>query len=83
MIKITVDCEDNYDVIDLKAGGSEILGFDFYISDEENPEEYITFIKDELKKNGLPLQSIRHHKVNMLTKSWTKEMISKSISKGY
>ena len=50
MIKIVVDCEEN-DPVDINAGGPMWLGFDFYINDTDNIEEYKSFIKEELKKN--------------------------------
>ena len=46
MIKIVVDCEEN-DPVDINAGGPMGLGFDFYINDTDNIEEYKSFIKEE------------------------------------
>ena len=80
MKKIVIDCERN-DIVDIKCGGPEYLGFDFFVEDE-NIENIITFIKEELKKNSLPLISINYYDTNN-TKVWTKEQISKCIKEGY
>ena len=80
MKKIVIDCERN-DIVDIKCGGPEYLGFDFFVEDE-NIDEMILFIKEELKKNNLPLISINYYDTNN-TKIWTKEQISECIKEGY
>ena len=82
MIKIVVDCEEN-DTVDINAGGPMWLGFDFYINDTDNIEEYKSFIKKELKKNNLPIDDIHSFNSSVVTKPWTKEMIAECIKKGY
>ena len=49
MIRIFVCCEPN-NIIDIKVGVDGGQGFDFYINNNDNPDEYISFIKDEIKK---------------------------------
>lgn len=82
MIKIVVDCEEN-DLVDINAGGPMWLGFDFYINDTDNVEEYKSFIKEELKKNNLPIDDIHSFNSEVTTKAWSKEMIANCIKKGY
>ena len=82
MIKIVVDCEEN-DPVDINAGGPMWLGFDFYINDADNIEEYKSFIKEELKKNNLPIDDIHSFNSGITTKAWSKEMIADCIKKGY
>lgn len=80
MKQITVDCERN-DPVDIKCGGPEYLGFDFFVNDAD-VDEIIEFIKSELNKNELPLISIESYDCPD-TSAWTKENISACIKEGY
>lgn len=87
MVRITVNCEPN-NIVDIKAGGPDWLGFDFYINDNDNQDDYISFIKDEIKKNNLPLDSIYANKCSKpfgmyADAAWHKKMISDCIKRGY
>lgn len=81
MKKIIVDCERN-DPVDIRCGGPQILGFDFFVKDE-NVDEMISFIKEQLKLNHLPLMAITTVFAPTEAKLWTKEMIAKCIKEGY
>ena len=81
MTKIVVDCERN-DIVDIKCGGPHILGYDFYVEDE-NVNELIEFIKEMLKKYKQPLMRISTIKNVTCTKTWDKENIEKCIKEGY
>lgn len=54
--KISVDVCRN-DPVDIRAGGPEWLGFDFFV-DKELSDEMIKFIKVSLEHLGLPVASI-------------------------
>lgn len=87
MIRISVYCEPN-DIVDIKAGGPDWQGFDFYINDNDNQDDYISFIKEEIKKNNLPLDSIYANKCSKsfsmyVGDAWDKKMISDCIKRGY
>ena len=81
MKKIIVDCERN-DPVDIRCGGPQILGFDFFVKDE-NVDEMISFVKEQLKLNHLPLMAITTVSAPTEAKLWTKEMIAKCIKEGY
>ena len=82
MKKIIVNCEYN-DPIDIKCGGPHILGYDFFI-DDVNVEEYIVFIKEQLKINKQPLMEISIRDENREgVHIWNKEEIQKCIKEGY
>ena len=83
MKQIVVNCEVN-DPVDIKCGGEPVLGYDFFIEDTENTEEYVSFIKEELKANNQPLMEIKVWDV-LASKGtiWTKDMIKKCIERGY
>ena len=54
--KISVDCIHN-DPVDIKAGGAEILGYDFFV-DEKDAERLVTVIKNAISELHLPLMGI-------------------------
>jgi len=58
-IHIGVDCAEN-DQQDIKCGGPQYLGYDFYISMEDNMSYIESQIKNSLKENSKPLVSISH-----------------------
>lgn len=77
--KIDVNCERN-DWEDIKCGGSPILGYTFYIDSDEDPDEYIEFIKKTMTELGRKkLMGINKSKGIEVEKVWTKEMIKKCI----
>ena len=79
MIKVIVDCENN-DPVDIRCGGSPILGYDFYVESSEGIED---FIREELKQNNQPCMNVKFEEIQYSTRVWTKEMISKCIKEGY
>jgi len=79
-IHIDVSCELN-DPVDVKCGGLPVLGYDFYISPDENIEEWKKFVMDCIKKYRRPFMGIstdirKDLPVDCL---WTKEMIDNCI----
>jgi hypothetical protein len=79
--KISVDICRN-DPVDVRAGGPEWLGFDFYV-DEKCSEEIIKFIKASLVVLELPLASIGVVDKLSLRKEevWDKDRILVSLNK--
>ena len=80
--KIVVDCAYN-DPVDVRAGGPKILGFDFYVKNEET-EEMIRFIEETLKETKVPLMSIGVIQQNLFLckkQIWTKTKIAECILK--
>ena len=80
-VQIYVDCIEN-DPVDVRCGGPEYLGFDFYVPETEK-ESMIEFIKDQLQEMELPLKNIycgesSEQKEN---KIWTKERIIVCLEK--
>ncbi len=54
--KIAVDCTEN-DPVDIKAGGPEILGYDFFVRESE-AEEKIKFIRAIIAELNVPLKDV-------------------------
>lgn len=79
--KLSVDCTPN-DPVDIKAGGPEWLGFDFFVKDTQ-AEEYIQYIKATLISLDIPLNSIYISDYFLLTEKelWNKERIYNVIKK--
>jgi len=80
--KISVDCAYN-DPVDVRCGGPECLGFDFFVKNTET-DEMIKFIIQTLKETNVPLMSIGVTQKNLfLTEKeiWTKTRITESILK--
>lgn len=80
--KISVDSVCN-DPVDIRCGGPEYLGFDFYVREDEIKEMAI-FISNTLNKYGVPLAGMTT--VGAVTslsedKVWTKERIEACIKK--
>jgi len=80
-VHIIVDCEKN-DSVDIRCGGPDMLGYDFYV-DPDNVNEMIEFIKKELEKQKQPLLNIQKVEHIFREKLWDKKSISECISKGY
>lgn len=81
-IFIDVSCERN-DWVDIKCGGPAILGYEFYVS----PDEDIEMVKNEIvkyiKKYHRPFMGISHYvrKNFDIQKLWTLERIEECIKK--
>lgn len=81
-IFIDVSCERN-DWVDIKCGGPAILGYEFYVS----PDEDIEMVKNEIvkyiKKYHRSFMGISHHvrKNFDIQKLWTLERIEECIKK--
>jgi hypothetical protein len=78
-IHIEVNCIQN-DWDDIKIGGPSVLGYDFYVSsDEEKTIDF--FIEKCIKKYDRPLIDIHHNveKDFSVEKLWTNDMIDECI----
>lgn len=80
-LHVDVSCERNDDFNDIKCGGAPILGYDFFVSPDENRDELYAFIRKCLRAYKRPLIGInmcvcRDFPVDKL---WTREMIEKCI----
>ncbi len=80
--KISVDCVYN-DPVDVRCGGPDTLGFDFFVQKEETTHMK-TFIKETLKSFNIPLISI-YISTDSIEKEpdsvWDEERITECISK--
>ena len=80
--KISVDSVYN-DPVDIRCGGPEYLGFDFFVKEEE-VKEMAVFIADTMNKYGVPLNGMNvvGAPVSLSeNKIWTKERIESCIQK--
>lgn len=80
--KISVDSVHN-DPVDIRCGGPDYLGFDFFVKKEE-ATEMASFIADTLDKYGVPLAGLNvYGNIHMLAedKVWTKKRIEACIKK--
>lgn len=80
--KISVDSVYN-DPVDIRCGGPEYLGFDFFVKENEI-KEMSNFIIDTLNKYGVPLNGMYVvGDVCLLSedKIWTKERIDECIKR--
>lgn len=78
-IKYEVNCRPNNSV-DIQCGGLVSISFDFYVDEKESIEKVIAFLREELKKNSLPLMSMvikGYHR--FAPKVWTKKDIAECI----
>lgn len=79
--KIAVDCIEN-DPVDKRAGGADVLGYDFFV-DEKETEMLVDVIKNTIEELKLPLMGINvlEDEVYSLTedKVWRKERIIECI----
>ncbi|PGK51110.1 hypothetical protein CN918_25310 [Priestia megaterium] len=80
---ISVDCERN-DERDIAAGGSEYLGYDFIV-DENQMEEMGRYIAYLVQKHSQPLHnmSIQYNDELREEHIWTVDQIEECIAKGY
>ena len=79
-LKIMVNCTHN-DPVDIKAGGPENLGFDFFVKSDD-VQEMITFITLTLQEYKIPLVNIGigQETVSLSPNEvWTKEKITECI----
>lgn len=80
--KIVVDCERN-DPVDIRIGGPQYLGFDFFVKDED-VDTLREVILAELHKNKIPCISISiEEETRSNAKIWDKEKIIECIKEGY
>lgn len=79
--KICVDCVPN-DPVDIRCGGPDYLGFDFFVK-EELTEEIKKFISITLETLDVPLTRMYiSEKIKLIEKDiWTKERIVETIKK--
>ncbi len=79
--KISVDCIKN-DPVDVKAGGAEILGYDFFV-EENDAERLVSLINTTINDLSLPLMGISILEKGKLTLSedqvWRDERIVQCI----
>ena len=77
--KISVDCVSN-DPVDIRCGGPEFLGFDFYVR-EENTKEMTKFIIMTLDNLEVPFVSIKVTGTAEVKEEdvWTKKRVVKAI----
>lgn len=78
-VLVKIDCVKN-DPVDIRCGGPQYLGFDFYIS-KKDAVEMLEFIKKSLKENNVPVIDIDIMDETELAAGyvWTKEKIEKCI----
>ena len=79
--KIVVDCIEN-DPVDIRTGGSKILGYDYFVRQEEAPA-LIKLVSQTLEELKLPVMDIRvedEGKLRLTEKEvWTKERIVQNL----
>ncbi len=80
-VKISVDCTEN-DPVDIKAGGPEILGYDFFVRESE-AEEKMAFIRAVISELNIPLKSVYIAEFIQLSEDqlWSNERIRASIQR--
>ena len=76
---ISIDCIEN-DPVDIKIGGPEYLGFDFFVR-ENDVNEIVSFIYQKLDEYKLPIKRVYFSTVRTLDEKdiWTKEKIASCI----
>lgn len=76
-LKISVDCKQN-DSVDIRCGGPEYLGFDFYVK-KEKANKMVEYIKSTFNKLKLFYTSIYLEQNTVYLKEqekvWTKKRI--------
>jgi len=79
-IFVDATCERN-DSADIKCGGPATLGYEFYVSPDENIFDLIDFINDCIRKYRRPFIGIstREKKDFPVGNLWTREQIEKCI----
>ena len=77
--KVVVDCQKN-DEVDIKCGGPEYLGYDFYV-DPEIVTEMMEYIQETCKELNVPIINIYFDCSKYYNKKdfWTKEKIYECI----
>lgn len=79
--KVSIDCQEN-DPVDIKCGGPEYLGYDFFI-DCESAKEIIDYIKETCNELNVPILDLYLDQEKFYEKDedkvWTKEKIYKCI----
>jgi hypothetical protein len=79
-IHVDISCTHN-DSVDIRAGGPAILGYDFYVSPDEDIKELKEFLKSCIKKYKRPLMGIstRKHKNFPVADLWDRNEIENCI----
>ena len=81
--KIEIDCQEN-DPADIRIGGAEYLGYDFYVESTQ-VEEMKKYIIETCKNLKVPIINIYYDNTTLYSrepsKIWTKEKIKKSIQR--
>jgi hypothetical protein len=79
-LHVDVSCERN-DSTDIKCGGPAMLGYDFFVSPDEEIADLMNFIHYCIKKYHRPFIGIAtSEKKNFPVENlWTREMIEKCI----
>jgi hypothetical protein len=75
-----IDCERN-DIVDIKCGGSPMLGFDFYVDADLSERKVISWLRLALKKAGHPCLGIGALGTREVQKKdlWTQKKIWKCM----
>jgi hypothetical protein len=76
----SISCERN-DPIDIRCGGSAVLGYDFGVSPDEDEKKIIEFLKSCIKKYHRPFIgiSVSIQKDFPVKHLWTKERMEECI----
>jgi hypothetical protein len=79
-LQIDIGCELN-DSVDIRCGGPAVLGYDFYVSSDEDEKNLETFLKNCLRKYKRNFMSISFSiKENFPVKDlWTREKMEECI----
>ncbi len=79
-IMVDITCGHN-DYADIRCGGPATLGYEFYVSPDEDRNELDEFIKGCLKQFKRPFISVKYRveKDYPVNKLWTSEKIVKCI----
>jgi len=79
-IFIDISCQSN-DPVDIRAGGPEILGYEFYVSPDEDIKEIEDFLKKCIKKYNQPYMGMTNKKREdfPVKHLWTKEKMEECI----
>jgi hypothetical protein len=79
-IHVDIACDRN-DPVDVRCGGPAVLGYDFFVSPDEDVEDLKKFLENCIKKYRRPFMGIStsSHKDFPVENLWTREMMEKCI----
>ena len=79
-ISVDVTCEMN-DMADIKCGGPATIGYNFYVSPDENKKDLEEFLRKCIREYHRPLMGITFdkHKDFPVKHLWTREKMEKCI----